>query len=315
MGFAAVPAFALADDAVLTVSGELTYEERVALPPDSVMQVTVQDISRADARSKILADFQTEPEGVPVHFKLDVRRSELRPRGRYGLRGSIRSEDGALLWTTDTVTPVAPSAGNVDVGTVVMVRAASGGQIGPQVYRCGESAVLTAFDGDAMVLTLARVSHRLERVRTASGAHFVGADSNIYFWTSGETAQLDAEGERRECSPAPHSAFLTDGKWIVEDIDGGGVVDRSRTSMTFASNGRVAGRAGCNDYTGEWQADGTRLETSRLAQTRKACVPALGRQETTFLEILTQAERFQFTHTGALVISDAAGREVRARPQ
>src|SRR3546814_3369922 len=39
----------------MIVRGSLTYRERIALPPGSVAEVTLQDVSRADAPSTILA--------------------------------------------------------------------------------------------------------------------------------------------------------------------------------------------------------------------------------------------------------------------
>ena len=314
----AAPISATADEdgnaAMLTVSGEITYRERIALPPEAVLRATLQDISRADARSEVLAELTAEPTRVPASFALEVPRDELRPRGRYGVRGTIHSATGELLWTTDTVIPVDPVETKVDVGRIVMARAAS--ERGPRanVFRCGENIVLAAFDDTGMVLTRAGRPHRLEREASASGARFVGADA-LSFWISGENAQLGIDGEERECTPASPSAFLTSGEWVVEDIDGAGVIDRSRTSMTFGADDRIAGLAGCNSYTGAWQAEGSRLETSGIAQTSKACVPVLGEQEAAFVEILTRADRYHYTTRGALVVTDEAGRKITARQQ
>jgi putative lipoprotein len=87
-----------------TVTGTATWRERMMLPPGAVLEVTVEDISRADAPSTRLARFALSPVGAPpVVFDLDVPAPD--PRASLTLRATIR--DGAvLLYTTDTIAPV-----------------------------------------------------------------------------------------------------------------------------------------------------------------------------------------------------------------
>src|SRR3546814_3847762 len=77
----------------MIVRGSLTYRERIALPPGSVAEVTLQDVSRADAPSTILARQTIPLEGrqVPVPFGLKVDRAQLQHGMRYSFRG--RSEE------------------------------------------------------------------------------------------------------------------------------------------------------------------------------------------------------------------------------
>src|SRR3546814_10952572 len=88
----------------MIVRGSLTYRERIALPPGSVAEVTLQDVSRADAPSTILARQTIPLEGrqVPVPFDLKVDRAQLQSGMRYSVRGVIRASDARMLWTTDT---------------------------------------------------------------------------------------------------------------------------------------------------------------------------------------------------------------------
>jgi putative lipoprotein len=87
-----------------TVSGTATWRESMMLPPGAVLEVTVEDISRADAPSTRLARFALSPVGAPpVAFELDVPAPD--PRASLNLRATIR--DGtALLYTTDVISPV-----------------------------------------------------------------------------------------------------------------------------------------------------------------------------------------------------------------
>jgi putative lipoprotein len=87
-----------------TVTGTLTWPEPTGLPPAAVLEVTVEDISRADAPSTRLAGFTLSPVGAPpLAFTIDVPTPD--PRASLTVRATVRDGD-ALLLTTDTIAPV-----------------------------------------------------------------------------------------------------------------------------------------------------------------------------------------------------------------
>jgi len=99
-----------------TVTGTVTYLQRIALPPGAVLTVRLLDVSRADAPSVTLAE-QTIPlagRQVPVPFALAYDAAAVDARHTYAVRAEIRQGDG-LLWTTDMVVPAltqgAPTSG------------------------------------------------------------------------------------------------------------------------------------------------------------------------------------------------------------
>ncbi|MBW3245478.1 META domain-containing protein [Epibacterium sp. DP7N7-1] len=308
-----VPASVFAREPTLTVSGALTYREPFALPQNATVRVRIEDVSLADAPSRTISEIEPRVRAVPVPFTLNVPRDGLEDGRRYGLRGMILGDDGELLWTTDTFVPVDPTAEQVNAGSLVMTRTSAGDRPKQQVFLCGETAILAFIDGEELMLTRPSGTDRLAREQTASGARFASSDGMLSLWLKGNGAQFVVDGAERACAVAEPSAFLADREWMVEDIDGGGVVDMSRSSMTFGPEGRLYGFAGCNDYTGEWTAEGATLETSRIAQTRKACLLALAHQEAAMLDILGHAAKYGFTRTGAVVISDTNGRSITAR--
>lgn len=53
-----------------TVTGTVTYRERIALPPGATVTVRLQDVSRADAPAEVLAEEMI----VPTHVDVLVRR-------------------------------------------------------------------------------------------------------------------------------------------------------------------------------------------------------------------------------------------------
>jgi len=103
----------------------------------------------------------------------------------------------------------------------------------------------------------------------------------------------------RGCGGEP-AMLLGGAEWVVEDIDGAGIIDRSRATLVFLPDGRIVGRASCNEYAGRWTLDAERLSIGGLASAAKACAPALMLQERRFLERLKAVSRFEITPEGAL---------------
>lgn len=112
------------DGETLTVTGDLTYLQRIALEPDSTATVVLEDISRADASATVVAEqvIDLGDEQVPIPFELVADRSELDDRFTYSVRGTITGADGDLRWTTDTVNLVDPTEDAVHLGELVMVQ-------------------------------------------------------------------------------------------------------------------------------------------------------------------------------------------------
>lgn len=99
-----------------TLTGTVAYRQRIALAPNAVVTVRLLDVSLADAPSVTLAEQTIRPEGrqVPIPFALDYDAARVEARRRYVVRAEIRDADGALLWTTDTATPVLTQGAPMD---------------------------------------------------------------------------------------------------------------------------------------------------------------------------------------------------------
>jgi putative lipoprotein len=84
-----------------TVAGSVYYLERIALPPDAVLEVVVTDVSLADAPGKTLGKTTMEPAGQPpIAFLVNYDDSALQPSHRYAIRATIRVGGGLLYATT-----------------------------------------------------------------------------------------------------------------------------------------------------------------------------------------------------------------------
>ncbi len=100
---------------------------------------------------------------------------------------------------------------------------------------------------------------------------------------------------------------LSDSTWQVEDIDEGGIIDRSMITLAFTADGRVAGSTGCNRYFAHAWLDGDVITVSNIGSTRRACPTALMQQEQRFLDALGAAARHERDEVGRLLIYDGAG--------
>ncbi|WP_338212400.1 META domain-containing protein [Halopseudomonas aestusnigri] len=187
-------------------------------------------------------------------------------------------------------------------------------QRGVMILQCGGSPVRVTLTGEQALIEAMQGRFLLERVVTASGARYEAPDdSSTSFWNKGDKGLLTIRGESLpECEPAG-ALVLQAGEWVVEDINRGGIIDRSRVTLNFGNDGRVSGRASCNNYVGAYQVDGRTLQLSQLATTRRACAPALNEQETRFVQTLEQISRFYLDETGALILESDEGGSLKAR--
>ena len=88
------------------LKGSATYRERMALPDGAVLVLTLEDVSRADARSEVIARVEVEhPGNPPIAFDIPYDPSRIHPNRSYTLRARIEV-DGKLLFTTDRHYPV-----------------------------------------------------------------------------------------------------------------------------------------------------------------------------------------------------------------
>lgn len=108
---------------------------------------------------------------------------------------------------------------------------------------------------------------------------------------------------------------LQAGEWVVEDVDGQGIVDSSHGTLNFTADGKVTGRSFCNSYNGSYTVTGNSLTIGRLASTKMACPPASMNLETRFSDVLAAVSRFELSANGALVLHADDGRTITARRQ
>jgi len=126
------------------------------------------------------------------------------------------------------------------------------------------------------------------------------------------TAEVRFDGRvLKGCGGNP-ADLLIGAEWVVEEITGG-MLERSRATLTFDADGRLSGRASCNSFFASYTLTGEGLGISQAGTTRMACAPELMQQEARFLDILKQVQRFEIAADGALLLASGDGRRIKAR--
>jgi copper homeostasis protein (lipoprotein) len=114
-----------------TFSGTATYRERIALPPDAIFEVVLEDISPADA---------------PFRFSGSYPDSTVTSRSRYTVRPTARDRGQQLLFSNDRITPVLDGRNRPVV--LLMVQVGGGGSAAGASRSAALGALPASWQGD-----------------------------------------------------------------------------------------------------------------------------------------------------------------------
>nr|WP_242519284.1 META domain-containing protein [Halochromatium roseum] len=174
-----------AEPTTRTLSGQLTYLQRIALTPDSLVVVEF----RASDDQTLMGEtrFATEGRQVPLPFALQVP---------HDTSGQIRSaiwSGGRPAWISD---PVAITAGDapLELGTLRLQPFTPMGFT--TIMRCGETEIELGAIDDRLRLRVNGKTIDLLPTPAASGAKFAAQDDpETFFWSQGHSALLSLAGE------------------------------------------------------------------------------------------------------------------------
>ena len=86
-----------------SVSGTVTYRERITLTPGATLEVSLRDVSLQDAAAPLIArQTISDPGQVPIKFKVEYNKDDIDSRNTYGVSARIVESDGRLAFTNDT---------------------------------------------------------------------------------------------------------------------------------------------------------------------------------------------------------------------
>jgi len=102
------------------VTGTVTYLQRIALPPDAVIEVKLLDVSRSDAQAVTIAEDVIRPGGrqVPIEFELRYDPRRIDQRNRYSIQARIL-QNNQPRFVSDQPYPVITGGNPTTVNVVV----------------------------------------------------------------------------------------------------------------------------------------------------------------------------------------------------
>ena len=107
LGGLLMPAAVAAEE--VSITGEVSYRERIALPPNAILTVRITDVSLSDAPESVVAEQKIDPAGqVPIKFEIKLDLALVQPNVNYALQARITVDD-RLWFTNDERYPVDPS--------------------------------------------------------------------------------------------------------------------------------------------------------------------------------------------------------------
>lgn len=174
----------------INIFGELTYRQRIALPPDASATVTLLDLGQGDANVEEtivtqihLSDFKQ----VPIAFSLTYPSDVIHSGNTYRLRARIRDKQGKLLWRSHGPIKFDPLDDSKKL-TIVMQQASSGSQEQTLSYNCDGKTFSVTVTPDTATLQSSNHIVELPAVRSASGAKY--SDGDNVFWSKGQEQAL-----------------------------------------------------------------------------------------------------------------------------
>jgi len=135
---------------------------------------------------------------------------------------------------------------------------------------------------------------------------YIGALQNAVTWTvvDGQLLLMTRDGVELNFA---RRAALEGTQWLLVSINETPALPDSAVTLIFGEDGTLGGSAGCNRYTGGYDARGDAFSTAALIRTERLCADeALNAQEEAYLSALSRA--FAYTKTAdELVITTPEG--------
>lgn len=180
------------------VTGSVTYRERIALPPDARIIVSLEDVNRTDQGSSFVAQQVLQSKAqVPIPFDLRYLPVAIDRSHRYAVRAEIVDAHDALLWSSTEIYPVRFDQPEKPVAITVVrapnpTAAAMPAANTVVPFKCDDFAFIARFGANKVDIALPGRAVTLPQVISGSGARY--SDGSTTFWNKGDSALFEMNG-------------------------------------------------------------------------------------------------------------------------
>jgi len=156
-----------------------------------------------------------------------------------------------------------------------------------------------------------------EGVMDTENAFLQALNNAATFTITGDALTIfDKDGSKLLVFTLAKPVTLSSTPWRLQSFNNGkgGMESNLATekiTAIFGEDGKVAGNAGCNNYSGSYKVDGENITIGPLAATRKMCAEPEGVMETesAFLDNMSNAATFSIENE-SLTLFDQAGKKL-----
>lgn len=146
----------------------------------------------------------------------------------------------------------------------------------------------------------------------------ISVDGKLWFTSTrrhaveiGGPDRIDIPVQRAGGGEAQAPVKAPTGRWLAEDIRGGGVIDRLQTVLVIGADGGIGGSGGCNTMGGDATIRGDKIRFGQIISTMMACAPAVMNQERKFFDALKDVRSWRIDRPRQkLILNDGRGRPI-----
>jgi len=287
--------------ATATITGTASYRERMMLPRGATLEVTLEDVSGADAPADIIGRADVDAAKAPPYsFTLDYDPARINANHRYNVRARIMA-DGKLMFQSDAGYAVLGS-GNVTNVDILLKRASAATTEASSTAQ--NLRGMYSYMADAGWFVDCRSGVRLAVAQQGDNAALEAAYSKdqsmpgapLLATVEGRVEDrmpMEGPGPRptlivekfvsvvpEGCSGPSSTAVLQNTYWKLMTLNNASVESPQGTRelhlVLNSQDMRVKGFSGCNGFSGEYVLEGPKISFERVAGTMMACAGDMG---------------------------------------
>lgn len=323
------------DKVITAVAGQLFYPERIALPAEAVLQVSIREITPEGAT--VIASYRQALDGDQVPFPLGLSfERALGDNIVHELRARVDAPEGPLRDSGPVL--LDPQSTQIDLGRVRLFAFDDGLTAGdgptldlPIAARGNEPGWLLRLSDNRAELDYDYGESRLEaplidrqslkqgeRIRAAGDQGVMGATFHKLLCRDSATGMpypwrviAQVPGKRLTGCGGESETLLT-GDWVIEQVGQLRPDENAHMTLQFDGKGRVSGRGACNFWFASYELTPERLNIKEPGATLMACADEQMALDQRLFELLANTRRFDLDPDGRLLLISGDER-IRAR--